>query len=124
MMIKKAIRLCMALVSLAWISACEHPIDKTLLYGNWRGVEWVVEGQTGMMDATLASFSFQPEGSYTYTYNDVSETGAYTLQNNELFTTPQGGVKMMVKVLKLTSDSLVFSMNRGGQAETLTLIHQ
>lgn len=124
MMIKKLLSLCMVLLFLTWIAACEHPIDKTLLYGDWKGAEWLVEGQSGLFDASLASFSFQPGGSYTYTYNDATETGTYSMQNNELFTTPQGGVKMMVKVLKLTSDSLVFNMNRGGQAETLTLIHK
>ena len=50
------------------------------------------------------------------------ENGKYYITNNELYTTPDGGTKMMVKITKLTQDSLVFDMNRGGQAETLTLL--
>ena len=39
-----------------------------------------------------------------------------------LFTTALKQNEIMVKIMKLTKDSLVFDMNRGGQPETLTLL--
>jgi hypothetical protein len=99
-------------------------LDEKLLPGEWRGAKWVVEGQTEEIDASTAIFSFEPDGTYKYSYNDAVEKGKYFMANNELFTTPEGGIKMMVKVQKLTRDSLIFNMNRGGQSETLTLIRK
>ncbi|HJW29557.1 MAG TPA: hypothetical protein VJ508_09950, partial [Saprospiraceae bacterium] len=58
---------------------------------------------------------------YTFTYADHAEKGNYFVSNHQLFTTPEGGIKMMVKVIRLTADTMVFDMNRGGQAEQLTL---
>ena len=39
-----------------------------------------------------------------------------------LFTKPEGQAEIMVKISKLTNDSLVFDMNRGGTVEVLTLL--
>ena len=80
--------------------------------------------QPGTIDASLVSFSFGADGRYTYTYNEAVEQGDYFVTNNELYTTPDGGTKMMVKIEKLTTDSLVFRMNRGGTSEVLTLLKQ
>jgi Lipocalin-like domain len=102
--------------------SCMERADVKLLHGQWKGVQWLVEGLPGEFDPSTTVFDFQPDGMYTYSYNDAVETGKYFVSNNELFTTPDGGVKMMVKIEKLTADSLVFRMNRGGQAETLKLI--
>jgi hypothetical protein len=104
------------------ITSCQQTIDKSMLVGEWKGAQWLIEGQTANYDATSTYFSFQNEGAYTYRYTDMEEKGTYYINGNELFTTPDGGVKMMVKIEKLTSDSLVMNMNRGGTSETLTLI--
>lgn len=113
-----------AILAIAFFACMPSSFDEKLLPGQWQGALWVVEGQTNQIDATTALFSFGPDGKYTYTYNDATENGTYFMSNNELFTTPDGGIKMMVKVQKLTQDSLVFNMNRGGQSETLTLIRK
>ena len=103
-----------------WAS-CNLTVDETLVYGDWKGVEWLIEGQEGNYDASSTFFSFNEEGRYTYMYGDMGEQGAYTVVNNELFTTPDGGMKMMVRIKKLTPDTMVLAMNRGGTSETLTL---
>jgi hypothetical protein len=105
-----------------FFSSCFDSIDKKMVVGQWNGVEWIVEGQPSEIDATSASFVFKGDGTYTYTYADATEKGKYFISGNELFTTPEGGIKMMVKIEKITGDSLVFNMNRGGTAETLTLV--
>jgi len=107
--------------SVLWLS-CADEIDKKLLPGDWKGAEWIVAGIDGNIDASTAMFSFKDDGQYTYSYNDAVENGKYYVVNRELYTTPDGGTKMMVKIEKLTQDSLVFNMNRGGQSETLTLL--
>lgn len=102
--------------------ACQHAIDKKMLVGEWKGAQWLIESQTADYDATSTYFSFQEDGTYTYRYTDMEEKGKYFISRNELITTPDGGIKMMVKIEKLTSDSLVMNMNRGGTSETLTLV--
>lgn len=112
------------LVACTFIACMPSSFDEKLLQGRWQGAQWIVEGQSDQIDASTAVFTFEPDGKYTYAYNDAVESGTYFMSNNELFTTPSGGIKMMVKVQKLTQDSLVFNMNRGGQSETLTLIRK
>lgn len=104
--------------------SCGPQLDKSMILGTWRGADWRVEGQASGYDATSASFTFRDDKSYTYTYANAEETGTYYIVNQELYTTPAGGVKMMVKIRTLTQDSLVFDMNRGGMAETLTLLRE
>ncbi len=104
------------------ITACIGKIDENLIHGEWKGAEWLIEGQTGDYDATSASFMFDEKGKYTFDYAGSGESGKYHISNNELFTTPDGGIQMMVKIEKLTVDTLVMQMNRGGTAEKLTLV--
>jgi hypothetical protein len=104
------------------VVACNQPFDKAMLVGEWKGAQWLIEGQPGEYDATSTYFMFKEDGRYTYRYTDMEEQGKYFISRNELITTPDGGTKMMVKIEKLTSDSLVMHMNRGGTSETLTLI--
>ena len=108
--------------TLGLLLSCTEKVDKKLLPGDWQGVQWIVAGMGGEIDASTAVFSFKEDGHYTYSYNDAKEKGKYYVVNGELYTTPDGGTKMMVKIEKLTQDSLVFNMNRGGQSETLTLL--
>lgn len=119
----KSIRSMLLILSVAFsIVACQHAIDKKMLLGEWKGAQWLIEGQTADYDATSTFFSFRDDGTYTYRYTDMEEKGKYFVSRDELITTPDGGIKMMVRIEKLTSDSLVMNMNRGGTAETLTLV--
>ena len=104
-------------------SCNKSEVDKRI-FGNWAGVEWLVEGQPSTHTPGDAIFTFDSLGVYTFTYQDNIEKGTYYINGNQLFTTPDGGIKMMVKIPKLTVDTLVFYMNRGGQAETLTLVRK
>ena len=107
---------------LALIASCTGKFDEKLIHGEWVGAEWLVAGQTANYDASSALFTFDDKGKYSFSYAGSGESGKYFISNNELFTTPDGGIKMMVKIDKLTADSLVMEMNRGGTSETLTLL--
>jgi Lipocalin-like domain len=93
-----------------------------MILGKWKGIEWLVDGHPSSHTPGEAVFTFNEDGLYTFEYSGNVENGKYYVNNNELFTTPDGGIKMMVKIPKLTQDTLIFDMNRGGQAEKLTLI--
>lgn len=103
---------------------CGNTENNRLIIGNWQGVQWVVGGQPSENMASQTSFSFDSTCAYSYQYGNNKETGTYKIANDELYTTPKGELEMMVKIKKLNADSLVFEMNRGGNAEELTLVRQ
>ena len=111
-------------IILFFVYSCSESQKSPLLYGQWTGIEWLVEGQPSTHTPEDAIFTFDSLGVYTFTYQDNTEKGTYYTNGNQLFTTPEGGIKMMVKIPKLTQDTLIFDMNRGGQAERLTLIRK
>ena len=108
--------LCMLMLS------CTHSENEKLIAGSWQGTEWLVNGQPSGRNVQHTAFSFDGKDKYSFDYGDTKETGTYKVENDMLFTTPQGQNEMMVKIVKLTKDSLVFDMNRGGIPETLTLV--
>ncbi len=102
--------------------SCTHSENEKLIAGSWQGTEWLVNGQPSARNVQKTAFSFDGKDKYSFDYGDTKESGTYKVENDMLFTTPQGQNEMMVKILKLTKDSLVFDMNRGGTPETLTLV--
>ena len=92
-----------------------------MIQGNWQGVEWMQSGSSAGHDAAATTFSFNEKGKYTYTYQSNKETGSYKVENDMLFTRPEGQLEIMVKIAKLTNDTLIFDMSRAGTPEILTL---
>ncbi len=105
--------------------SCNNSENQTLLIGDWTGTQWLVGGSPSEYDAKLVHFSFTKDG-YTSDFGGQKEKGTYYVRDNELYTTgdADGQIEIMVKIAKLTKDSLVFNMNRSGQAETLTLLRK
>ena len=106
------------------IVSCIDSEDKKLIIGQWTGTSWTVNGRPSNYNPAEATFTFHDDGTYSFEYGATKEAGKYFISNKELFTTPEGGLKMMVRVPRLTQDTMVFDMNRGGQAESLTLIRK
>lgn len=104
------------------VASCVNSEKKALLVGDWKGVEWLVNGTPSEYDASKVSFHFDKDGIYSSDFGGDKENGSYILRDDKLFTTPDGQLEIMVLISKLTKDSLVFDMNRSGQSETLTLI--
>jgi len=102
--------------------SCTDSHNNKMIQGNWKATEWLVNGQPSESNAQQTSFSFDDKGNYSFDHAGTNQTGTYKVENDMLFTTPKGEMEMMVKIMKLTKDSLVFDMNRGGQPETLTLL--
>jgi heat shock protein HslJ len=119
----KIINLIAAFVLTSFLfSACADTKNNQLIIGKWKGAQWESNGKT--LDRNVAStyFSFDEKGTYTFENNGNIEAGTYKVENDNLFTKPKDQQEMMVKITKLTGDSLVFDMNRSGMAETLTLL--
>ncbi len=102
--------------------SCHDSENKKLILGHWTGVEWLDNSGNAGYNAAEAAFTFGEDGRYTFSYQDTEEKGDYFISNSQLYTTPDGGIKMMVKVTRLTQDTMIFEMNRGGQPERLTLV--
>ncbi len=104
------------------LSSCGNTENNKLIIGNWQATEWLVNGQPSNLKVETTSFRFNDKSEYTFEYAGTKETGSYKVENDMLFTTPKGQQEMMVRISKVTTDSLVFDMNRSGQPEILTLV--
>ena len=93
-----------------------------MIIGKWVGIEWLVENAPSNLNAVGTSFTFDEKNNYTFDYAGNVEKGTYKVENDMLFTTPEGEREIMVRIEKLSGDSLVFKMNRGGRDEKLTLL--
>jgi hypothetical protein len=102
--------------------ACEESENEKLIVGSWSGIEWLVDGKPSGKNAIATRFDFDSTGKYTYDYAGNIEKGTYKVEKDNLFTKPEGGLEMMVKIATITNDSLVFDMSRGGRPEKLTLL--
>lgn len=114
----------MSLLAMICIAGCQNSPYADKIPGTWSAVEWRVNGQPGQYNVAGTRFSFDQDGRYTYTYGSEVEEGSYFLSRDELITTPDGGIKMMVRIERMSGDTLVFNMNRGGSAERIVLIRQ
>jgi hypothetical protein len=59
---------------------------------------------------------------YTAAYGEQKETGTYRLEGKKLYTTAADKIEKVVKIAKISSDSLTLDMNRVGQNEQLILV--
>ncbi|MBC7534635.1 MAG: lipocalin family protein [Ferruginibacter sp.] len=121
---KRSTRFLKMLPLLLCLFSCTTSKNNKFIIGNWSGAEWLIDGMPSNLDATGTAFSFNANGEYSYLYSGNKQTGTYKVENDMLFTTPDGQQEMMVKILKLTKDSLIFDMNRGGRPESLTLLRK
>jgi len=112
------------LLLLTALFSCSDSKNSSLIVGSWQGVEWLVNGNASVNNAKGISFIFTATNQYTYDNSGTIEKGSYKVVNDKLYTTPNDQQEIMVRIAKLTPDSLVFDMNRGGQEETLVLLRK
>ncbi len=83
-----------------------------------------MNGQPSRHNAEAVKFTFDDKDHYTYDFSELKEAGTYKIDHNRLYTQAKGQKEIMVKIAKLTKDSLVFDMGRSGLGETLFLIRE
>lgn len=103
-------------------SACFLNPKKEMLLGQWRGAAWRLKGQDLGRDATQVSFIFRDDKTYQASMGAQGESGTYWLDGVKLYTTAEDKVQKVVKITRLTADTLIFDMNRMGQPEELVLV--
>ncbi|HAN65107.1 MAG TPA: hypothetical protein DCQ34_01915 [Chitinophagaceae bacterium] len=121
-MMRNIFRVCLAVIMATALHACGDTTNNTLIVGKWQAVSWTAGDQPSGNNATGTSFQFDSTGHYIFDYGATRQKGTYKVENNMLFTKAEGQQEIMVLIEKLTNDSLVFNMNRGGQAEKLSLV--
>ncbi|MBK9327907.1 MAG: lipocalin family protein [Sphingobacteriales bacterium] len=120
----KNLKLSVVLLLAITLVSCIHSANKALLVGEWKGAEWLANGKPSDNDASKVYLKFSDDGGYVSDFGGSREKGTYILRENKLFTTAEDQLEIMVEIAKLTKDSLVFNMNRGGQPEILILIRK
>ncbi len=109
------------IILVALLTGCANTENNKKIVGKWAGTEWLVNASPSSLEADKAFFIFDEKEKYSFEYAGNKEEGTYRVENDMLFTKPANQQEIMVKIFKLTKDSLVFDMNRGGQSERLTL---
>ena len=104
-----------------------------MLIGTWNGVDWRVQGKSSGRDASSVTFVFAPEiggkedsgaGTYIAAYGSQKEKGSFKIKGDKLFTTAEDKIEKVVRIAKITADTLVLGMNRVGQEEELVLVEK
>lgn len=119
---KKLIFLCLFSINSLVFLSCVKNENAQRIIGNWKGVSWLVNGQPSDYNIESTHFSFDDKGHYSFDYDGSKVSGSYKVEHDMLFTTLEDQREIMVKIVQLVADTLVFDMNRGGQAEMLTLV--
>ena len=113
---------CYLFVVLFTLFSCTQ-VDNNLLIGKWK-VD-TVEGVStkDMENMRNIKFEFFPNGRYSFQSTlNIKEAGHYAIVRdllNTTDTTVANPMEKSVKITKLTSDSLYFLMNNGGQKQNL-----
>lgn len=107
---------------LALIS-CNSQYDEAFLVGNWEKSEWKII-DTGEDITNPLRFKFLSDGRYKVSYGTEMESGNYWISGEYLHTVEDEMAEKKVKIVRLTNDSLIFEMNRGGQLELVKLFKQ
>jgi hypothetical protein len=98
---------------------CGHDLGyQNAIQGKWLATHWATA--SGERPVENVNFDFHGE-TYNAKLGLKDETGSFRLDGDKLYTTAEGQQEIMVKIMRLTADSLVFEMNRGGTQEVLTL---
>ena len=101
-------------------AGCGHDLGyQTTIQGKWQVTNWTTgNGQARPVESV--NFDFHGD-TYNAKLGDREEAGNFRINGDKLYTKAEGQQEIMVKIQKLTADSMVFEMNRGGVAEVMTL---
>lgn len=102
------------------ISCNSSDFDEALLHGSWDKQEWKDLTNDRIMPNQM-DFTFNDDGRYEVDYGSEKEVGKYWIAGRFLHTVEDGKAEKKVEILQLTSDTLVFQMNRAGTIEEVLL---
>ena len=100
----------------------EPRFDPTLIQGEWKGADWTVKGKSAGRDVREVRFAFEPAGAYVAEYGEQKEAGNFRIDGDKLYTVAENKIEKVVRIVRLTADTLVMDMNRVGQDGQLILV--
>jgi len=103
------------------LSSCASKYAETDLHGKWEVKEWKEMSTNKVMNGKM-DMDFDANGQYNIAFDSDNEKGKYWLMGEFLHTIEEGQSEKKVKIMNLTSDSLVLQMNRGGEMEKVILL--
>lgn len=110
------------LLSLLFLMSCGSGSGTPdAIYGKWQGVSWTVEGTDENRNAAAVHFKFENNNQYMAEFGDQQESGSFKVEGDKLYTTAEGQLQKMVKIVEISADTLELEMNRGGVKEILVL---
>jgi Lipocalin-like domain len=118
----KIVQVFSSLLFIAIISSCVSVDQTKSLQGNWQCVSWTVENNVSGYDIAHTNFNFKENEYYEANISGHPEKGTYYKQDDKLYTTADGSVKIMTLIKKITPDTLILSMNRTGTIEEMILV--
>ncbi len=105
---------------LSFIS-CGSKYDDSLLEGKWKTVEWIKLDNNQLLTNQM-DFVFDNNGRYSLDYGSATEKGKFWISGEYLHTIEDERAEKKVRIINLTTDSLVFEMNRAGYLEKVSLL--
>jgi len=112
-----------AIVSL--LVSCTTEQEKyAAISGEWNAAAWLVRGQPSDKNLSNVYFRFNQNKTYQSQLGAQKESGTFRIKGDYLYTQAPDRLEIMVKISKLTSDTLVLDMNNAGQEETLILVRK
>jgi len=116
--------LCLAFITCFLYSCRKDLVDEAQLVGKWKCVEIIEESETPPLQHI--NFEFNADSTYHY-YSDNKNSGQkgdwYTL-DDKLYTTPEGGKLMAVKLGVSGMDTVRFYQNKGGKPVVWVMVRQ
>ncbi len=102
---------------------CEPAVSPydTDIIGSWKQDSWVIVANNRPINRQM-DFTFTEDKHYTVDYGSELEKGQYWFIDDDLFTQEDGREKKKVRIVKLSPDTLIFNMNRGGQIEQVSYV--
>lgn len=107
------------------ITSCRKDlVEETQMVGKWECVKIETKGENPPLKSII--FDFKADSTYHYysVNNLKGQRGVWYTLDDILYTTPEGGKKMGVKLGVSGMDTLRFYQNRGGKPETWTMVRR
>lgn len=115
-------KLILSTLLLVLFIACNNEEQLKLIIGSWQCIQWDVADKTNAINPENVSFKFNSDKTYEYHNSSLNESGTYKISGNKLYTTPKGELEMAVEIVKISKDSMLFNMSRGGTPEMMVLV--
>lgn len=112
----------LVLIVVSLFSCRKDLMEEAEMVGKWECVEIVSQVEQPTLKSIL--FDFKADSTYQMSHGKTLRKGTWYTLEDRLYTTPEGGVLMAVKLGRSGNDTLRFHQNRGGMVEVWTMVRR